>query len=121
MSQIAPAIMYMIFAICFLSFTLLMQLEDAAEIFESSVQRILDTPWQISPYKTIHDVKGGPEVYEWLKEVFLNQLYMEYPQPGDQQGYCTKANRCLLNEGDADNDDQFMRYFNLGIGTKSSE
>jgi len=115
MSQIAPAIMYMIFAICFLSFTLLMQLEDAAEIFESSVQRILDTPWQISPYKTIHDVKGGPEVYEWLKEVFLNQLYMEYPQPGDQQGYCTKANRCLLNEGDADNDDQCAGSLKKGV------
>lgn len=102
MSQIAPAMLYLVFALGLLLFGFLFRLEDGAEMFQSAVVPILDTPWSVSPYKTIYDVNSPSEVYEWLTKTFVNQLYMEYPRPGDEQGFCTEVFKCLLNEGDTD-------------------
>lgn len=102
MAQITPAVLYLIFTVSWLTFGFLFRLEEGAEMFQSSVQPILTTPWSVNPYKTIFQVQGPQEVYEWLTKTFVNQLYMEFPVPGDRSGYCTQDAKCLLDEGDTD-------------------
>jgi len=97
-----PVFMYILFGICFVVFTFLMELGVSAEMFQASVKPILHTPCSQRPFKTIYEVRSGPDVFEWISKAFLNRLYEEYPVAGDRQGYCTDSFKCLLNEGDVD-------------------
>jgi hypothetical protein len=103
-TMLCPAIMNMLFAICFALLFVLFSIDATSEMFDSTIKRFQTLPWQTEPTKTMYDVRGGPEVYTWLHRVFVPQLYASFSEMGASSDFCTAANPCLLGEGDVDTD-----------------
>lgn len=104
--MVMPVLLSLCFALAFLVFSYMQETQTSAQIFEAAGQRFLMSPWRQHPKSTIHDVRGGREVYEWLEQVFLQQLYMETPEDGSAEAYCTKSHPCRLNEGNVNSDSE---------------
>eukprot|EP00928_Gymnodinium_smaydae_P092333 TRINITY_DN7618_c0_g2_i1.p1 TRINITY_DN7618_c0_g2~~TRINITY_DN7618_c0_g2_i1.p1 ORF type:complete len:1751 (-),score=274.06 TRINITY_DN7618_c0_g2_i1:106-5358(-) len=98
-TMIVPAVFYTLFALSFLVLMLMMKPEVSAEMYEAAVERFQTTPWSQIPRRTIHDVRGGPDVYMWLREVFVNELFRDFPADGLSSMYCTPESPCVLGEG----------------------
>ena len=60
-------------------------------MFRAASERFVNSPWQHNPRRTVFDVRGGAEVYSWVQQVFLNQLYMELPADGAPEGAMAKG------------------------------
>eukprot|EP00929_Paragymnodinium_shiwhaense_P084240 TRINITY_DN45024_c0_g1_i1.p1 TRINITY_DN45024_c0_g1~~TRINITY_DN45024_c0_g1_i1.p1 ORF type:complete len:1707 (-),score=375.57 TRINITY_DN45024_c0_g1_i1:105-5225(-) len=108
-----PTLLYMIFASCFLLAGLLLSTPISAEMFEAVSSRFTETPWKFNPRKTIYDIHGGHDVYEWLSNVVVNELYREYPDSGTTQ-YCSEASPCMINEGLVDGASSCAKYLKAG-------
>lgn len=102
--MIGPALLYFCFAVCFLGTSVLMRTELSSEMFVAAVKRFEVTPWMTHPKKTIYNVKGGPEVYQWLQKVFVNELYAESPENSETGFACSESLPCRANEGHAETD-----------------
>lgn len=79
---------------CLMILMYLQYVTESAEMYEAAVQRFEDSPWQLNPAKTIHQVRGGAQVYSWLSNVFVNQLYTEAEQ--GWRGADQNANMSLM-------------------------
>ena len=84
--MVMPALLSLLFALSFLFFAYIQQTEVSADMFRAASERFVNSPWQNNPRRTIHDVRGGSDVYKWVQQVFLNQLYMELPADGAPEG-----------------------------------
>ncbi|CAE7255774.1 pkd2 [Symbiodinium natans] len=105
-SMVMPALLSLLFALSFLFFAYIQQTEVSADMFRAASERFVNSPWQNNPRRTIHDVRGGSDVYKWVQQVFLNQLYMELPADGAPEGYCTATYPCRLSEGNVNHKDE---------------
>eukprot|EP00930_Biecheleria_cincta_P032692 TRINITY_DN2266_c0_g2_i1.p1 TRINITY_DN2266_c0_g2~~TRINITY_DN2266_c0_g2_i1.p1 ORF type:complete len:1612 (-),score=266.31 TRINITY_DN2266_c0_g2_i1:35-4837(-) len=76
-STVGPSLMYTVLAICLVMLMTMQDHSQAAELYSAAVSRFENSPWQLNPTKTVRQVKGGPQVYAWLTNVFVNQLYVE--------------------------------------------
>ncbi|CAE8619193.1 unnamed protein product [Polarella glacialis] len=105
-SPLVHAFMYMVFALSLLILTFWQGVHVSSEVYQAVVSRFLTSPWKLHPARYIYDVKGGPQVYEWLDQVFVPQLYLDQPEMGQGQGYCSVGSPCLLAEGNADSPEE---------------
>eukprot|EP00403_Amphidinium_massartii_P003708 CAMPEP_0178383642 /NCGR_PEP_ID=MMETSP0689_2-20121128/7105_1 /TAXON_ID=160604 /ORGANISM="Amphidinium massartii, Strain CS-259" /LENGTH=1704 /DNA_ID=CAMNT_0020003865 /DNA_START=14 /DNA_END=5129 /DNA_ORIENTATION=+ len=101
-SVMAPTLLSMIFATCFVCLTSLLPIRMAGEINDAVATRFATTPWRLNPTSTLQNISNGAELYEWLDKVFISQLFAGYPVNGDPDGYCTDQYPCQLYEGDGD-------------------
>ncbi|CAK9048514.1 Uncharacterized protein SCF082_LOCUS27007 [Durusdinium trenchii] len=105
-SMVMPVLLSLCFALAFLIFSYMQETQVSAQIFEAAGARFLNSPWRQHPKSTIYDVRGGRQVYQWLEQVLLEQLYMETPEDGSHEAYCTKSHPCRLGEGNANSDSE---------------
>eukprot|EP00930_Biecheleria_cincta_P032691 TRINITY_DN2266_c0_g1_i1.p1 TRINITY_DN2266_c0_g1~~TRINITY_DN2266_c0_g1_i1.p1 ORF type:complete len:1578 (-),score=299.86 TRINITY_DN2266_c0_g1_i1:42-4775(-) len=77
MTMVIPAFMYIILACSFVILMYMQEITLSAEMYEATVARFEQSPWQLNPTKTIRQVRGSGQVYQWLSNVFINQLYIE--------------------------------------------
>lgn len=98
-SQILPTLRCVLFAAAFVALCLLQDVPSASEIFQATSNRFETAPFQSNPDKTIYQVQGPQEVYEWLTNVFVPQIYKGKSQDGDSQGFCTASTPCTLGQG----------------------
>lgn len=113
-SQMTHTLLYMIFALLWVLFNYQQRIHVASEMYNAAISHFLTTPWDRNPDRRMEDVRNGPEVYRWLSDVFVNEVYNELPRNGDRQGYCSDSFPCLMMEGDADQNLQCAAYLQNG-------
>jgi len=114
-SPILPTLLYLTYAGCFYLFCGLLGLDSSAEMFHSVTSRFTDTPWAQNPVKTVFDVRSGAEVFEWMQQVVLNQIYRgSFIGAIELPSSCTIATPCLIGEDVADVQDKCARYLSKG-------
>lgn len=97
-STILPCALYFVYAAAYVVFCLLTQLDISGDIYQAVVIPLEEAPWRQNPEKYVRDVANGEQVYQWIEGVFLNQVYLETPDVGDEY-YCSEAYPCRYNEG----------------------
>mmetsp|Transcript_56330 Transcript_56330/g.134438 ORF Transcript_56330/g.134438 Transcript_56330/m.134438 type:complete len:1649 (+) Transcript_56330:89-5035(+) len=115
-STVMPVLLSLCFALAFLAFTFLQETDVSAEMFQAAGARFLNAPWRQYPKSVIYDVHGPRDVHLWLENVFINQLYMERAENGNDEAYCTKSNPCRLGEGNANLDSECAGSLVAGEG-----
>jgi hypothetical protein len=114
-NPIIPCCLYFLYALAYVIFTTLLQVDVASDMFRSINRRFEVVPYSQNPDLTLKDVHGGPDVYKWMTSVFLPQLYAEDAQNNLEDGYCTEKYPCLLGEGNANSDNQCARHLRKGV------
>lgn len=72
-------------------------------LFNAVSSGFVDTAWTkpgAAKPKTVSDIRSAPEIYHWLTNVFLPEIYKN--QPSDEEegsGYCTRSSTCSFAEG----------------------
>lgn len=101
-----PCLLSIVYMAAWVLFLLLLNLHIPGEIFSAVVDTLESTPWRTNPERLLREVHGGPEVYEWLTKVFINQMYRADPSQDMGSGFCTAVYPCLINEGHVSSDDE---------------
>jgi len=105
-SPIVPCAIYFVYAAAYVVFALMFQVDYSSEIFFSVAHRF---------EKPMKEVRGGPQVLDWLLEAFLPQLFAADPVEQIEDGFCTEKYPCLVGEGNAHDDSECARYLTKGF------
>jgi len=102
--MVAPTLLYMVYAVCFVVFLGMMGRQTSSDMYAAAMHRFEASPFRQNPPRNLHDVRGSRQVYEWITNAFIPQLYRFAPTQFDSQNYCTESYQCTLGEGRTDSD-----------------
>lgn len=102
-SVATTTVFYIIFAAFFMwGGVLKLTMPNSSEMFSAVDWKFTQLPWARKPDLYINDIRDEEDLYAWFSQVLIPGIFMETPEDGDVDRFCTEAYPCDHGEGDAD-------------------
>lgn len=102
-SLATTTVFYIIFAVFFMWGGILkLSMPKSSSMFRAVNWKFTQLPWARNPDLYINDIRDEEDLYAWFSQVLIPGIFMETPEDGDVDRFCTEAYPCDHGEGDAD-------------------